>query len=190
MPIKEEFQNQDCTGSVISERFVLTSETCVPDGDWLSYRVKVVYGEDEDTSYFKTKAFFILGVQNISFVHRGWNFESLAAGAGGEVRNKVDILRHRVKMILYIFVSICLIFAIKDDGNIERNVAIIVVNKKVRNKAIKTIFGSCFLLFLNNTHSIISEFLIVKLRLRSGSRSGSHTGAHSGSLWLTLALAL
>ena len=98
--IKEEFQNQDCTGSVISERFVLTSETCVPDGDWLSYRVKVVYGEDEDTSYFKTKAFFILGVQNISFVHRGWNFESLAAGAGGEVRNKVDILRHRVKMIL------------------------------------------------------------------------------------------
>ena len=38
------------------------------------------------------------GVQNISFVHRGWNFESLVTEAGGEVRNKVDILRHRVKI--------------------------------------------------------------------------------------------
>ena len=46
---EEEFQNQDCTGSVISERFVLTSETCVPDGDWLSYHVKVVYGDDDNT---------------------------------------------------------------------------------------------------------------------------------------------
>lgn len=142
-PNKEEFQNQDCTGSVISERFVLTSETCVPDGDWLSYHVKVVYGDDDnDNVSFKDdndnvsfKEFCILGVQNISFVHRGWNFESLAAEVGGEVRNKIDILRHRVT-IFCSWWNNCLIFAIKDDENIDRNVAIIVVNKKVRNKAI------------------------------------------------------
>ena len=98
---KEEFQNQDCTGSVISERFVLTSETCVPDGDWLSYRVKVVYGDMRKTRTLKLNHF--AGVQNISFVHRGWNFESLVTEAGGEVRNKVDILRHRVKCIIVTF---------------------------------------------------------------------------------------
>ena len=41
------------------------------------------------------------------------------------------------------------IFAIKDDGNIERNVAIIVVDKKVRNKAIKI---TCLIKIVSKSH--------------------------------------
>ena len=57
----------------------------------------------------KNIALCTLGVQNISFVHRGWNFESLAAEVGGEVRNKIDILRHRVTLFCSLC-NICLIF--------------------------------------------------------------------------------